>query len=265
MEWLKEDLKNNKQKNGTIVLVHHPHWYVWQNWKPIHDILKEYDTHAVIAGHYHYDQDEGEIDGIRYLVMGSTGGVIKEADKHTSAQEIGILTINPKGVKDVYLYDLDTGEELEWTSRISMDRIQALSCMLDNLWKDESLYKENGRVYAENKEKPISDIDLESLVNPIDLPVRIHISIPENICNDAQWLLDAESLAGDTAIFYPGFRSGWANYSTVGNWYTPNAIWKTEVDDKELYKEGYLELKIHVSFEDTKKRILEKTQTYYLR
>jgi hypothetical protein len=261
INWLKEDLESQDQKNGIVVLVHHPHWYVWQNWQPVHDLLKQYPTHAVIAGHYHYDQDESTVDGIRYLVMGCTGGVIKDADKNSSSQEIGMIEIDNKGVKNIQLFDVDDGSELEWTPRISMDRIQALSCMLDNLWQDESLYRKNGHVYAGNNDEPLSLIDLESLTNPIDLPIRISIEAS----GPQQWLIAQEQVVNDTALFNPGFRAGWANYSTVGNWSTLDPVWQLSVNEQELNELGYLELKIHISFYDTEKRTLEKTQRYYVR
>lgn len=268
LEWLKSDLKINASKNGTIVLVHHPHWYVWQNWKPIHDVLKEYKTHVVIAGHYHYDQDEGEIDGIRYLVMGSSGGVIKDTDKNTASQEIAMLTLSKKGIENIHLEEIESGIDLEWTPRISMDRIQALSCMLDNLWQDETLYSENGKVYSLNANGEFNlteKIDLESLVNPIDLPIKLHISVSDDIYSNPHWLLDEVEISKDTITFEPAFRSGWANYSSVGNWFAPSSVWQVNIDNAKVSEQGSLQFKIYVSFEDTRKRELHKTVNYYIK
>ena len=264
IEWLEKDLEANKDNHGVIVLVHHPHWYVWQNWQPIHTLLKEYKTRAVIAGHYHYDQDQGEMDGIRYLVMGCTGGVIKETDQHTASQEIAMLTLSKKGIENVLLEEIDSGIELEWTPRISMDRIQALSCMLDNLWQDESLYSKNGVLYSSSDNKIVEKIDLESLVNPIDLPIKLHISIEGDALFNSEWLLDETMLGQDTVTFEAGYRSGWANYSNVGNWYSPSSVWQVDVDNTKLCEKGSLQLNIHVSFEDTRRREIHKTLNYYI-
>jgi len=264
IEWLEKDLEANKDNHGVIVLVHHPHWYVWQNWQPIHTLLKEYKTRAVIAGHYHYDQDQGEMDGIRYLVMGCTGGVIKETDQHTASQEIAMLTLSKKGIENVLLEEIDSGIELEWTPRISMDRIQALSCMLDNLWQDESLYSKNGVLYSSSDNKIVEKIDLESLVNPIDLPIKLHISIEDDALFNSEWLLDETMLGQDTVTFEAGYRSGWANYSNVGNWYSPSSVWQVDVDNTKLCEKGSLQLNIHVSFEDTRRREIHKTLNYYI-
>lgn len=268
LDWLKNDLEMNHTKNGTLVLVHHPHWYVWQNWKPIHDVLKKYNTHAVIAGHFHYDQDEGEIDGIRYLLMGCTGGVIKNTDKQTASQEIAMISLSPKGIKDMKLLDIESGEELEWTARVSMDRVQALSCMLDNCWKDEDLYAENGKIYSKNEAgeyKIRNKIDLESLVNPIDLPIKIHISVSGEGLSNPRWLLGGETSELDTVVFETAFRSGWANYSTVGNWYKSSPIWQVDIDNTILCEQGNIQLNICLSYEDTRRREINKTLTYYIK
>lgn len=266
--WLKKDLKANNKNLGVIVLVHHPHWYVWQNWQPVHELLKEYKTHAVIAGHFHYDQDEGEVDGIRYLVMGSSGGVIKETDQHTASQEIAMLTLSKKGIEKIELNEIGTGIDLEWTPRISMDRIQAISCMLDNLWQDETLYSENGKVYSlnANGEYNIAEkINIESLVNPIDLPIKLHISISKDIYSNPLWLLDGKEISKDTMTFEPAFRSGWANYSSVGNWFGPSSIWQANIDNSKANEKENLELKVYVSFEDSRKREIHKTVNYYIK
>ena len=265
LSWLEKDLKTNKKNLGVIVLVHHPHWYVWQNWLPVHELLKEYKTRAVIAGHYHYDQDEGEIDGIRYLVMGSSGGVIKETDQNTASQEIAMLTLSKKGIEDIELKEIGSGVDLEWTPRISMDRIQALSCMLDNLWQDESLYSEDGEIYSSSDNKRVEKIDLESLVNPIDLPIKLYISYEGDALLNPEWLIDETMLVQDTITFEAGYRSGWANYSSVGNWFSPSSVWQADIDNAQVSEQGSLQLKIHVSFEDTRRREIQKTVNYYIR
>ena len=265
LTWLKRDLEINKNNKGVVVLVHHPHWYVWQNWQPIHELLKEYKTRAVIAGHYHYDQDEGEIDGIRYLVMGSSGGVIKETDQHSASQEIAMFTLTKNGIEDLQLKEIGSGADLEWTPRISMDRIQALSCMLDNLWQDESLYSKDGIIYSSANNKEAKKIDLESLVNPIDLPIKIYISCEGGTLQDPRWLISDMATIEDTIIFEPGYRSGWANYSSVGNWYPNTSAWQANIDDQKVRGQGDLQLKINVSFCDTKRREIQKSVNYYIK
>ncbi|MFO7842010.1 MAG: metallophosphoesterase [Fidelibacterota bacterium] len=268
-EWLKRDLEEHQSAKGNIVLVHHPHWYVWQNWKPVHDLLKEYNTHLVIAGHYHYDQDEGLIDGIRYLVMGATGGVIKDTDIASASQEIGMITLTPKGVRSYELYDIEEKTEIEWTPRISMDRLQALSCMLDNLWQDEDLYiNDRGELFSPDVSgdyRKVDHISFESLSNPIDLPVRIGIEPVEDIYTQSFWIRNKDTVRSEKMTFDPGERAGWANYSTVGNWGTLTPVWSAEIGDIKEQELSGLSFDITLRFTDTKERVIRKNITYYLK
>lgn len=257
LHWLREDLENNKRSKGIVVLVHHPHWYVWQNWQPVHDLLKQYKTRAVIAGHYHYDQDEGLIDGIRYLVMGSSGGVIKNTDIHSGTQEIGLLRLRRRGVAEARLWEIGSGREVEWTPRVSMDRIQALSCMLDNLWGEIRVYSD-GKQLRDSQGRPLEYVVLSALSNPLDLPLKIRIRPDDDIYGDMYWLLDGDTLRQEAILLLPGQRSGWANYATVGNWSPLPPIWMAET--KEISADlQVLQFRITLTFEDTRERVLNKT------
>ena len=79
-QWLEDDLKHHATATGTIVFLHQPLWYNWPGWSDVHALLRRYQVTAVIAGHFHYNQDDGEIDGVRYLVVGATGGDIKRGN-----------------------------------------------------------------------------------------------------------------------------------------------------------------------------------------
>jgi len=260
LRWLREDLENSKRAKGIVVLVHHPHWYVWQNWQPVHDILKQYKTRAVIAGHYHYDQDEGLIDGIRYLVMGSSGGVIKDSDVHSGTQEIGFLRLNPRGLSEMRLFEIGSGREVEWTPRISMDRIQALSCMLDNLWGEIQIYSD-GKQLCDSRGMPLEYIALSTLSNPLDLPLKIRILPEDDLYGDMYWLLEGDTLRQEAILLQPGQRSGWANYATVGKWSPLPLIWIAETK-KNPSTLSALQLGISLTFEDTRERVLNKTLNY---
>jgi hypothetical protein len=71
-------------------------------------------------------------------------------------------------------------------------------------------------------------------------------------------------LVQDTITFEAGFRSGWANYSSVGNWFTPSSVWQVDIDNAKFSEQGSLQLKIYVSFEDTRRREIQKTVNYYI-
>jgi hypothetical protein len=267
LAWLKEDLHNSRRSKGVVVLVHHPHWYVWQNWQPVHELLKAYKTRAVIAGHYHYDQDEGLIDGIRYLVMGSSGGVIKETDIHSGTQEIGLLQIDPHGITEMKLFEIGSGREVEWTPRVSMDRMQALSCMLDNLWDEIRVYSDGNKLLLKDPDgafRTLEHVSLSTLSNPLDLPLHIRISPENDFYSDSYWLLDGDTLREAELTLQPGQRSGWANYSTVGNWYPLPVIWMAEMRQSDAAVPD-LQFRISLRIEDTRVRELNKTLNYTIK
>ena len=152
-KWLKRDLQSASSSKGIIVLVHQPMWYNWTCWKKVHNLLREYSVMAVIAGHYHYNQDEGTTDGIRYLVVGSTGGIIKNASENAGGlYHVTLLTLNGREM-DFELIPLTGYSNNTFTKRINMDRIQAIDTMLDSIEWDSKATAE---------------------ANPIDIPINIY-------------------------------------------------------------------------------------------
>ena len=98
----------------------------------MHDLLRRHRTAAVVAGHFHYDQDEGEIDGIRYLVVGTTGGDTKAGSRDAGdAHHVTLLRLSGRRLS-VELLPLGGGGPLPLTPREDMDRIQALDVQLGN-------------------------------------------------------------------------------------------------------------------------------------
>ena len=78
MTWLTDDLKNNQGKENIFVFFHKPLWFRAMEEKandPMHQVFKEYGVDAVFSGHYHH-YFTGEIDGIRYTCVGSSGGAL---------------------------------------------------------------------------------------------------------------------------------------------------------------------------------------------
>ncbi|MDO9548138.1 MAG: hypothetical protein Q7J65_04135 [Candidatus Marinimicrobia bacterium] len=264
LSWLRDDLETNRRSKGIIVLVHHPHWYVWSNWMEIHELLRNYPVIAVIAGHYHYDQDDGIIDGIRYVVMGSSGGVVKDTDAHSGGvQEYAVLNLKGRKIKALSLFEVESDSVLELTLRLSMDRIQALSCMLDNLWQDVRLVRKEGKIVDQDSGSPDDGhIELASLTNPIDIPIEIEIEFPDTILTSPVWNTADSILSGyDPIKLKPGERIGWANYSNVGQWYRPSALWQAKIisGDKNF---NQITLTVLVKFCDTRQRFIRRSITY---
>ncbi len=78
MAWLIDDLKKNQGRENIFVFLHKPLWFNAIEEKkvdPMHEVFKEYGVDAVFSGHYHH-YFTGEIDGIRYICVGSSGGAM---------------------------------------------------------------------------------------------------------------------------------------------------------------------------------------------
>ncbi len=230
----------------------------------VHQLLREYPVIAVIAGHFHYDQDDGTIDGIRYIVMGSSGGVVKDSDAHSGGvQEYAILKLKDSNIEELSLYEVNSDSILEWTPRKSMDRIQAVSCMLDNLRKDVDLYREGNIIISKNiNAMHNNQIELTSLANPIDIPIEIEVLFSDStLANPVWYKKDSTFIGSESMILKPGENVGWANYTNVGQWYQPPGLWKAEIisDDKNL---KYITLTVIVKFYDTKHRFVNRSITY---
>ena len=77
LDWLRADLAATEAEQ-VFVFLHHPRWtgaYEGCNWPRVHEVLvADGRCTAVFAGHTHRWVDYGERDGIRYLVLGRTGG-----------------------------------------------------------------------------------------------------------------------------------------------------------------------------------------------
>ena len=158
-QWLESDLAKSTNSRGVIVFLHQPMWYNQVGWERVQNLLKQYNTLAVIAGHYHYNQDEGTRDGIRYIVVGSTGGNTKNASANAGGvYHVTLMTIsNDNGIslKLIPISDSYESEELTFTERDVMDRVQAIDTMIGSLPYD-----------SVNKGSAIK-------ANPIDLPIDV--------------------------------------------------------------------------------------------
>ncbi|OGB68757.1 MAG: hypothetical protein A2Y94_07275 [Caldithrix sp. RBG_13_44_9] len=269
IDWLKQDLETYQDGKGIVVFLHQPNWYVWSNWFEIHQILRQYPVAGVIAGHYHYDQDDGLIDQIHYLVIGSTGGAVKQADIHSGGSpQYALLTLENRCFTDIQLFEAETDSLLELTPRRSMDRVQALSCMLDNLYMDERIYSKDGHLISQVSEcayDSLRFIGLESLANPIDLPITISISSLNSFLINPRWADTSQTkLANNTITLQPGERIGWSNYTNVGNWQKPEPLWLIEVvDNPSVWREQQqISFQVRVSFTDIRDRWIESTVNY---
>lgn len=176
--WLESDLKRNRAAAGTIIFLHQPLWYNWAGWAPIHQTLKNHGVLAVVAGHFHYDQDDNVIDGIHYLTIGATGAALKDANADSGGMhQVAVIDLL-NGEAKFRLLNAQSGEEVRFTSRIDADRVQAIDYTMDGL-REFGRYNRfylKGDILVDNciSAEP-AQMTLFNMGNPIDLPVNIKI------------------------------------------------------------------------------------------
>jgi hypothetical protein len=225
LAWLRQDLEAHRRARAVVLFLHQPLWYHWSGWKRVHDLLRHYPVAAVVAGHFHYDQDEGELDGIRYLVVGATGGDTKHGSRDAgAAQHVTLLRIARPGRVQVELLPVGGGGSLRPTPREDMDRVQALDVQLGNLWSFADLnpvFVQDGRLVADCQSGRPARVRIDSLGNPIDLALRIEIGLhgdPAGVALEAPAFghgLCREGEDPGVCTLAPATRTTFANYSSV--------------------------------------------------
>jgi hypothetical protein len=274
--WLEKDLVKHRNAKGIVVFLHQPLWYNWSGWMPVHQLLRRYPVIAVIAGHFHYDQDEGEVDNIRYVVVGSTGGIVKDASRDAgNVHHVTVMSITGRKV-EFRLIPVDGSGPLQITPRADMDRVQAiatsfgdLSCFVNDFpcpkekqnflcLKDKQIYGNNGQA---------AKLSLVLIGNPIDLPATLRVQL----LGDKLSLLNPHYITGScrqvlsdgSCILAPGDRIASSNTSSV--------VVRDKIFDKgmivpipHLWESGltiksgssvnvgdFVNLKLHVSFQSS--------------
>ena len=79
--WLQSVLKSAGQMRHIFVFCHHPRWRggrYGDDWEQVHKMFVDAgNVTAVIAGHVHQLQHDGEQDGIEYMTLATVGGGIR--------------------------------------------------------------------------------------------------------------------------------------------------------------------------------------------
>src|SRR5262249_41092150 len=137
---------------AIIVWLHQPLWYHASGWKRVHELLRQYPVAAVISGHFHYNQDGGVIDGIHYLTVGATGGTKKPGNRQAgNVDQVSVLTVSGRSHVHLELLALDK-QPLSLTPREDMDRVQATSLQLGNLYdfsQVNPVFNKNGQLVSD--------------------------------------------------------------------------------------------------------------------
>ena len=174
--WLSEDLEKHRSAEGIVVFMHQPLWYNWTGWRRVHELLRRYPVRVVVAGHFHYNQDEGLLDGIRYVIVGATGGSVKEGSERAgNVQHVSILHLRGRNA-GLKLIPVGSTTAIEPGSRSDMDKVQAIDTMLSErmyLFPNQNpLCTKDGAIYADGKLSP-AKLQLIPIGNPIDLPLQV--------------------------------------------------------------------------------------------
>ena len=180
LSWLSFDLSNYKESKGIIVFLHQPLWYNWSQWLPVHNILKKYPVSAVIAGHFHYPQDDMLLDGIHYIVNGACGGSLKQGNEISGGvYTVSTIEINGGNISGKQ-YTVTDGHEIAYQQRQDMDRVQSMDYMLDNIYMEPLA---NGAKYIKGKAIVVDCRSLDKtfnlyyLGNPINSALTISMKV----------------------------------------------------------------------------------------
>jgi 3',5'-cyclic AMP phosphodiesterase CpdA len=187
LDWLASDLEKNRSAEGIIVFTHMPLWYNVTDWMKVHQLLSKYPVKAVIAGHFHYNQQDQFIDGIQYVVVGATGGTIKQASENAGGMHhVTILQINGNQL-DFTLYPIENTityrnvpQTMSLTPRAAMDRVQMVDQMLSA--QEGYKYYDHGLRFSDLKTLPKCEspndwmFAVPFLGNPLDTEISLEFS-----------------------------------------------------------------------------------------
>jgi 3',5'-cyclic AMP phosphodiesterase CpdA len=181
--FLQSDLAAHAQAKAIIVWVHQPLWYHTSGWQRVHELLRRYPVAAVISGHFHYDQDNGELDGIRYLTVGATGGLTKVGNRQAGdVNVVWMVTVASQGNVNVQILPLDN-LPITLTPRVDMDRVQAIDVQLGNFFDFSSVnpvFIKGGQLVNDCSSTSPAVIQINEIGNPIDLPLDVKIAFSSN-------------------------------------------------------------------------------------
>ncbi|HXO19439.1 MAG TPA: metallophosphoesterase [Thermoanaerobaculia bacterium] len=233
--FLKNDLNHHQNARGIIVWVHQPLWYHVSGWQRVHELLRQYPVAAVISGHFHYNQDGGEVDGIRYLTVGATGGFTKVGSRQAGdVNHVSVVTVSGDKVTNVQLKALDN-QPLSLTPRVDMDRIQAMDVQLGNFFDFASanpVFVQGGQLLASCGGPP-AKIQIYQIGDPTDLPLDVKIAFSTSPTGKATLSSPAFGAGQCSQVVSPTecvlprtARTFISNYSSVDiNEFFEDALW----------------------------------------
>jgi hypothetical protein len=177
--WLAADLAAHP--GPTVVFLHQPLWYQWSGWQSVHELLRRHGVVAVISGHLHYDQAGGRLDGVEYLTVGATGGLVKEGDRDAGAvHHVSVLEIGPGERVELRLLALDGPAPLALTPRRDMDRVHALDLQLGSLYDlagRQPVFVRGGELVGDCTTAAAATLAVDGIGNPLDVPLEVRVEL----------------------------------------------------------------------------------------
>jgi len=223
--WLRQDLEANKEKEAVIVFVHQPLWYNWSGWSRVHRLLRAYPVAAVVAGHFHYNQDEGTLDGIRYVVVGATSGETKRGGPGAGAvHHVTLMTVNSERKVHLHPIAVSSPGEMSFGVRSDMDRVQALASAVTEFEGSRAvagLYlKEGNRLVDDCSGDRPARLKLGPFGNALDIPLSITVGFRSTspsitLASSAYDKEACTSVEGATCLMRPSYGISIANTSLV--------------------------------------------------
>lgn len=239
LAWLAADLDANQDAHGIVVFLHQPLWYHWSGWQPVHELLAKHRVALVLSGHHHYDQDNGTIDGVRYLTVGATGGFTKNGSRDAGdVQHVTVLRLAGRKVQDLELIALSDGLPLELTPRSDMDRVQALDVQLGNFFdfaqRNPVFVDDDGQLVDACDGGQPATVEITQIGAPIDLPVEVTLGFtstpPTVVLDDPAFTAgQCQSTVGNLhCVLARTARTFFSNYSSVliDEFFSP-PLWST--------------------------------------
>ncbi|MEN8186330.1 MAG: metallophosphoesterase [Bacteroidota bacterium] len=184
LAFIENELKMNSDVNQTFIFMHRPLWTEKSNkrskkeeWNKISSWIKDRKA-LIVAGHWHnllYEKKEGN----RYLVHGSTGGVLKENNlaelgkfHHYSMVSVDMDTSVISIIKPGNIYTENIANK---------EFIENVDCIV----------KSNSLVNYDSKSEKLNGEFTFSLENKLNKAVDIEINI--NTFGNKKWKLDSKN------------------------------------------------------------------------
>jgi len=215
--WLAQALDAKPTPRAIVVFLHQPLWYSWAAWVPVHHLLRSRGVDLVIGGHFHYGQDEGELDGVRYIVVGATGGMTKHGSANAGARHhVSVIEVGADNVSIRVLPLAPEPATVTLAPRRDMDRVQAVSSML---WSAQR----GGRTDALQGDCT----GIASLGNPIDVPLRLSVITSHSIPIPGRFAAGFCDPGAGECVVAPVTGVQSSNLSTVSLVQTRSPVWKS--------------------------------------